>query len=80
MTDMLIEEDIGIDLMRASTEEIVNRTKLLENDIKIMKSEIQRLQHEQSMMNASIKDNKEKIKLNKVLPYLVANVVEVCFI
>ena len=28
-------------------------------------------------MNESTKDNKEKIKMNKQLPYLVANVVEV---
>lgn len=43
-----------------------------------MKSEIMRFQHEQLSMNEKIKDNKEKIKLNKQLPYLVANVVEVC--
>lgn len=41
-----------------------------------MKSEILRLQHEQASMTERIKDNKEKIKLNKQLPYLVANVVE----
>lgn len=29
------------------------------------------------MQTAHIKDNKEKIKLNKVLPYLVANVIEI---
>jgi 26S proteasome regulatory subunit T5 len=42
-----------------------------------MKSEQKRLQHEQSMMNQQIQDNREKVKLNKQLPYLVANVVEV---
>lgn len=44
-----------------------------------MKSEIVRLQHEQTAMKERIKDNKEKIKMNKQLPYLVGNVVEVCF-
>jgi 26S proteasome regulatory subunit T5 len=29
-------------------------------------------------MKEKIRDNGEKIKQNKVLPYLVANVVEVC--
>lgn len=42
-----------------------------------MKSEIVRIQHEQAAMKERIKDNKEKIKMNKQLPYLVGNVVEV---
>ncbi len=35
------------EILKASTEEIINRTKLLENDIKIMKSDQSRLGHEQ---------------------------------
>ena len=46
-------------------------------DNKVMKSETLRLQHEQSTMKEKIRDNGEKIKQNKVLPYLVGNVVEV---
>lgn len=42
-----------------------------------MKSDTLRLQHEQSAMKEKIRDNGEKIKQNKVLPYLVGNVVEV---
>ncbi|KAJ3002823.1 26S proteasome regulatory subunit 6A [Thoreauomyces humboldtii] len=42
-----------------------------------MKSEHLRIGHEQSAMTDRIKDNQEKIKLNKQLPYLVANVVEI---
>ena len=42
-----------------------------------MRSEQLRLGHEQSVMKEKIRDNSEKIKQNKVLPYLVANVVEV---
>jgi 26S proteasome regulatory subunit T5 len=42
-----------------------------------MKSEKMRLDHEKSSMTAKIKENKEKIKLNRQLPYLVSNVVEV---
>jgi 26S proteasome regulatory subunit T5 len=70
------DTDLGEDILRASTEEIQNRIKLLENDIKIMKSEQQRLMHEQNSVKERIKDNQDKIKLNKQLPYLVANVVE----
>ncbi|KAI8074953.1 putative RPT5-26S proteasome regulatory subunit [Gongronella butleri] len=69
-------DDIDKEILRASPEEINNRTRLLENDIKVMKSEIQRLQHEQGSMKERIKENKEKIKMNKQLPYLVGNVVE----
>jgi 26S proteasome regulatory subunit T5 len=43
-----------------------------------MRSEQLRLNHEQNVMKEKIRDNGEKIKQNKVLPYLVANVVEVC--
>ncbi|KAJ1569670.1 26S proteasome regulatory subunit 6A [Cladochytrium tenue] len=71
------EEDLGADILRASTDEIVNRIKLLENDIKVMKSESARLTHEHNAAKERIKDNKEKIKLNKQLPYLVANIVEI---
>lgn len=42
-----------------------------------MKSEQQRLSHEHIAAKDKIKDNLEKIKLNKQLPYLVANIVEV---
>ena len=45
-----------------------------------MRSETQRLQHEQSGMKEKIGDNGEKIKQNKVLPYLVGNVVEVSMV
>ncbi|CAO3651431.1 unnamed protein product [Cunninghamella echinulata] len=69
-------DDIDKDVLRASAEEMDNRTRLLENEVKIMKSEIQQIQHEQNTMKERIKDNKEKIRMNKQLPYLVGNVVE----
>jgi len=42
-----------------------------------MKSEQTRLTHEQNAMKEKIKDNQNKIKMNKQLPYLVGNVLEV---
>ena len=42
-----------------------------------MRSETLRLQHEQNVMKEKILENGEKIKQNKVLPYLVGHVVEV---
>jgi 26S proteasome regulatory subunit T5 len=70
------DSDLGEDIKRASTEEINNRIKLLENDIKIMKSDQLRLTHEQGSVKAKIKENQDKVQLSKQLPYLVANVVE----
>lgn len=42
-----------------------------------MRSENMTLQHEAAMMRDKIKDNTDKIKNNKQLPFLVANVVEI---
>lgn len=44
----------------------------------IMKSEVLRVTHELQAMKDKIKENSEKIKVNKTLPYLVSNVIEVC--
>jgi len=52
------------------------RGQLLDNETKIMKQEANRLQHEQNGLKDKIKENNEKIKLNKQLPYLDGNVVE----
>ena len=63
--------------MKLQTDDIVSRTRLLENEIKIIRSEIMRISHEHQSQKEKIKENKEKIKLNKTLPYLVSNVIEV---
>ena len=42
-----------------------------------MKSEVSRISHEQNTMKDKVKENTDKIKVFKVLPYLVSNVVEV---
>merc|ERR1719240_1548332 len=70
------DDDLGEEIARADTDEIAQRTRMLENEIKVIKNEVMRLNHEQQNQKEKIKENKEKIKLNKQLPYLVANVVE----
>ncbi|KAJ3830696.1 26S proteasome subunit P45 [Lentinula raphanica] len=70
-------DDLPEDILSLSTEDILTRIRLLDNDIKVMRSETMRLQHEQTVMKEKIRDNGEKIKQNKVLPYLVGNVVEI---
>lgn len=71
------EEALDEEVLRMSNEELVSRTRLLESDIKIMKSEVMRIGHEQQAMKEKIKENAEKIKVNKTLPYLVSNVIEI---
>jgi 26S proteasome regulatory subunit T5 len=60
-----------------STTELRQRIHLIDNDIRVMKSDIQRIQHESRAQRERIRENIEKVKLNKQLPYLVGNVVEV---
>ena len=60
-----------------STAELRQRIHLLDNDIRIMRSDLQRIAHESRGQREHIKENQEKVKVNKQLPYLVGNVVEV---
>lgn len=60
-------EELGEEVMRMSTDEIVSRTRLMDNEIKIMKSEVMRITHEIQAQNDKIKDNTEKIKVNILL-------------
>ena len=78
LEDLENNPDLQIDdeILNSSTTDIKNRTKLLDNEIRIFKSEYLRLQHDKTVSMQKIKDNKEKIKNNKQLPYLVGNVVE----
>lgn len=60
-----------------SISELKQRIHLLSSDIRVMKSDIQRINHESQGQRERIRENQEKVKMNKQLPYLVANVVEV---
>ncbi|XP_023215583.1 uncharacterized protein LOC111618314 [Centruroides sculpturatus] len=70
------EDSMGEEVLRMSTDEIISRTRLLDNEIKIMKSEVMRITHELQAQKEKIRENNEKIKVNKTLPYLVSNVIE----
>jgi 26S proteasome regulatory subunit T5 len=65
------------EVSRLTNDELKQRVRALDNEIRIMKSDMSRIKHESSTQLAHIKDNKEKIKVNKQLPYLVANVIEI---
>lgn len=59
------EEVLDEEILNSSTRDIVARKRLLENDMRIMKSEFQRLSHEKATMNEKIKDNQDKIENNR---------------
>jgi|Transcript_17255 26S proteasome regulatory subunit T5 len=60
-----------------SVGELRQRIHLLNNDIRIMKSDVHRITHESVGQEGRIKENLDKVKMNKQLPYLVANVIEI---
>lgn len=50
-------------------DDIKSRTHLLDNEIRIMRSEVQRINHSVSMLKERIKDNNERIKVcGSILP------------
>lgn len=59
------ENIIDEEVLRSSTQDVNMRRRLLENDLRIMKSEHQRLTHEKAAMNEKIKDNLDKIENNR---------------
>jgi 26S proteasome regulatory subunit T5 len=65
MEDAEPEEPLDEEILNSNTRDIVARRRLLENDMRIMKSEFQRLTHEKATMNEKIKDNLDKIENNR---------------
>jgi uncharacterized small protein (DUF1192 family) len=65
------------DTQSMSISELRQRIHLIDNDIRVMKSDIQRIAHESRAQKERIRENQEKVKMNKQLPYLVGNVIEV---
>ena len=59
------EDPIDGEIYNLSTQDILTRRRLLENDSRIMKSEFQRLSHEKATMGEKIKDNLDKIENNR---------------
>merc|ERR1711871_736849 len=68
-------KDMGVDVM--TTEDLRQRRQMIENETRIIKSEFNRISHQSKAQKEKIKENYEKIKLNKQLPYLVGHVVEI---
>jgi 26S proteasome regulatory subunit T5 len=72
------EEDvISDDMLAMSNSELRQRISMIDNEVRMMKSDLQRIRHESQGQQERIKENIEKVKVNKQLPYLVGNVVEI---
>jgi 26S proteasome regulatory subunit T5 len=69
-------EGMDKELLDSSEGDIIKRTRLMENETRNLSLETQRIMSDQKATQAKIKENLEKIKLNRALPYLVGNVVE----
>jgi 26S proteasome regulatory subunit T5 len=69
--------DLPEEFKTMTAAETERRTTLLKNEVRVLREENQRLTSEQNGLREKIKENKEKIKLNNQLPYLVSNIVEV---
>ncbi|XP_006648069.2 26S proteasome regulatory subunit 6A homolog [Oryza brachyantha] len=74
---MAVDDAEDDQLASMSTEDIVRASRLLDNEIRVLKDELQRTNLELESYKEKIKENQEKIKLNKQLPYLVGNIVEI---
>ncbi|OWZ70062.1 26S protease regulatory subunit 6A-B [Cryptococcus neoformans] len=70
-------EDVPEHVVKSDAQEIKMQTRMIDNEIKMMRQENLRLSHEREQMVEKIADNTTKIKQNKVLPYLVSKVVEI---
>lgn len=77
MQDEKEEEELPEEIRNASVQEIQAKARVIENEIRNLKSAESRLKGEIKKEELNLKDNTEKVKMNKQLPYLVANVVEV---
>ncbi|CAD5180985.1 unnamed protein product [Musa acuminata subsp. malaccensis] len=78
--ESVMEEDLILDddlLSPMTTEDIIRASRLLDKEIRVLKDELQRLNLELESLKDKIKGNQEKIKINKQLPYLVGNIVEI---
>ncbi|GER54981.1 26S protease regulatory subunit 6A homolog [Striga asiatica] len=78
MATPMVEDDYEEDQFSSmSTDDILRASRLLDNEVRVFKDELQRTNLEVDSFKEKIKENQEKIKLNKQLPYLVGNIVEI---
>ncbi|KAI5185105.1 26S proteasome regulatory subunit T5 [Nematocida homosporus] len=65
------------DIFNDTPAQIRVRTKLIENEVRMLKSHISAMTYDCEMKKERVHENMQKIELNKQLPFLVGNVVEI---
>jgi len=76
-SDAALLASLGVDLASLTPAQIRNRINISKTNVRLMKRDKQSLIHDLKTVEAKVKENNEKIKLGKKLPYLVSNVIEV---
>ncbi|EJW72866.1 hypothetical protein WUBG_16231 [Wuchereria bancrofti] len=59
------DEPLDEDILRMSADDLKSRTHLVENEIRIMRSEIQRISHAIDTLTSHVKENTERIKVGE---------------
>ncbi|KAI5168241.1 26S proteasome regulatory subunit T5 [Nematocida sp. AWRm78] len=65
------------EIFTESVEGIKSKTRMIENEIRMLKSHLTAVTYDFEAKREKIQENMQKIELNKQLPFLVGNVVEV---
>lgn len=65
------------EVFEESAEQIMSRTKLIENEIRMLRNHISSMTYDYDTKKEKIQENLQKIELHKQLPFLVGNVVEI---
>eukprot|EP01059_Diplonema_ambulator_P031810 TRINITY_DN5966_c4_g1_i1.p1 TRINITY_DN5966_c4_g1~~TRINITY_DN5966_c4_g1_i1.p1 ORF type:complete len:437 (+),score=155.81 TRINITY_DN5966_c4_g1_i1:37-1347(+) len=71
------DKALEAELETMSVEDIQLRTRMLDNELRVLISERTKLSNDAKKMQDKIKENAERIKLNSQLPHLVATLVEI---
>ncbi|RWR95240.1 26S proteasome regulatory particle triple-A ATPase protein [Cinnamomum micranthum f. kanehirae] len=79
MATAMAEDDSFEDdqIASMSLDDILRASRIIDNENRVFREEYQRTNLELESFKEKIKENQEKIKLNKQLPYLVGNIVEI---
>ena len=75
MIDPVAFAEIQESVKHLTDEEIKNRIRMIENNTRQFRLEATKIKQDLARVNEDLKDNQNKIKLNKQLPWLVSNIV-----
>lgn len=70
-------KELDPEVEKLTLEEIAERTRMINSEIRMIQGEIGSLKNEVHNKSTIIAENMSKIKINKILPFLVGNVVEI---